>query len=78
MYFDSFSAFIDMGGHGFYVWIAYASFVLIFVWNLVTIKLRRRKVVESARRYWLRADAKSQKVSVEPKKVEPQKDSAEI
>ena len=59
MYFDSFAAFIDMGGHGFYVWIAYAAFVLIFVWNLLTIKLRRRKVLESARRYWRRAAAKA-------------------
>lgn len=30
MQFDSFSAFIDMGGYGFFVWLSYGSALLLF------------------------------------------------
>lgn len=34
MYFDSFSALIEMDGHGRYVWMAYGIFVLVLAFNL--------------------------------------------
>ena len=39
MMFDSFSAFIDMGGYGFYVWLSYGvsvALLLILIWSSVT------------------------------------------
>lgn len=39
MRFDSFSAFIDMGGYGFYVWLSYgvaAALLLILVLSSIT------------------------------------------
>ena len=39
MQFDSFSAFIDMGGYGFYVWLSYgvtAALLLILILSSVT------------------------------------------
>jgi len=50
--FDSFSEFIAMGGHGFYVWLSYAiALVLIFI-NLVSPVMRRKKLfAELVRRF---------------------------
>ncbi len=31
MYFQSFKEFIDMGGHGFYVWLSYAVVLLALI-----------------------------------------------
>lgn len=61
MYFDSFSEFLAMGGHGLFVWLAYAAFLLVVTWNLLAPKIRRRQVVESVKRYWRREDAKKTK-----------------
>ena len=39
MQFDSFSAFIDMGGYGFYVWLSYGvatALLLILIFSSVT------------------------------------------
>lgn len=39
MRFDSFSAFIDMGGYGFYVWLSYgvaAALLLILIFGSIT------------------------------------------
>ena len=57
MYFDSFADLIAMDGHGVFVWLAYASFLLIIVWNLLAPKFRRKQVLESAKRYWHRVEA---------------------
>ncbi len=50
MYFDSFSEFLAMGGHGLYVWIAYGLTAVIFIFNLITpIFKRKRLIVEQTR-----------------------------
>ena len=50
-----------MGGHGAFVWMAYACFLMVIIWNFVSPAIRRRQVLESARRYWRRVDAESQR-----------------
>lgn len=45
MSFDSFSAFLAMGGHGLYVWLSYAIAIVLFVINLVSPILRRKQLV---------------------------------
>jgi heme exporter protein D len=48
--FADFAEFIAMGGHGFYVWVAYGVALLVFTFNvLVPTFKRRRFVIEHAR-----------------------------
>lgn len=58
MNFDSFSDFIAMGGHGFYVWLSYAIALLIVVINIVSPVLLKRKVFSDLARR-LRREKKS-------------------
>lgn len=46
MYFDSFSAFLQMGTHGPYVWSAYGIFALLVGANL-WLAHRRERVVKT-------------------------------
>jgi heme exporter protein D len=43
--FESFSDFIAMGGHGFYVWLSYAIALVIVVINIVSPVMQKRKVL---------------------------------
>jgi heme exporter protein D len=51
MYFDTFADFIAMGNHGLYVWMAYAFFLLVMCWNIIVLRLERRKVQKQAQTY---------------------------
>jgi len=51
MYFDSFSAFIDMGGHGLYVWLCYGIATCVLLFNIVSPLLKTQHFfTEQARR----------------------------
>ncbi|WP_421866662.1 heme exporter protein CcmD [Motiliproteus sp.] len=50
MFFDSFSDFLAMGGHGFYVWLAYGIAVAIIVYNVVSPLLRKKQFIEQHKR----------------------------
>ncbi|WP_447747509.1 heme exporter protein CcmD [Pseudomonas nicosulfuronedens] len=51
MSFESFSDFLAMGHHGFYVWSAYAICLAVLAINVVSpIVARRRYLQEEARR----------------------------
>ena len=50
MNFDSFSAFIEMGGYGLYVWSAYAITFVVFVYNISRPILMRKQVVREQKR----------------------------
>ncbi|WP_426416783.1 heme exporter protein CcmD [Aestuariirhabdus sp. LZHN29] len=57
MYFDSFASFIEMGGHGPYVWACYAIAVLVVVFNVWSpLRIRKNFIVDMKRR--LRREAK--------------------
>lgn len=45
MSFDSFSAFLNMGGHGFYVWSAYALTVIVLAYNIVRPIFMRKNII---------------------------------
>lgn len=51
MYFDSFSAFLQMGTHGVYVWSAYGISILLVAGNLWLAYRGERKVREDLRRF---------------------------
>ncbi len=45
MMFHSLSEFFAMGGHGFYVWLAYGATVLVLGYNLVQPILKRKSIM---------------------------------
>lgn len=58
MSFESFSEFIAMGGHGLYVWLSYAIALAVFVINIVSPVLQKKKVFSDLSRR-LRREKKS-------------------
>jgi len=49
--FESFDAFIDMGGHGLYVWLSYAIALVVIAINIVNPLIQKRHIIsEQARR----------------------------
>lgn len=42
MYFDSFSDFVAMGGHGLYVWLCYAIAITIISFNIISPLLKSK------------------------------------
>ncbi|MDT8407679.1 MAG: heme exporter protein CcmD [Methylococcales bacterium] len=57
--FDSLTDFFAMGGHGLYVWLSYAIAMLVFVYNMVASRVKRRVFFKQARRR-LRRDLNKQ------------------
>ena len=49
MSFDSFAAFLAMGGHGLYVWLSYGAFVLVVAANVAGVRLARKRYFRLAR-----------------------------
>jgi len=49
MSFHSFGDFIAMGGHGLYVWLAFASTLIVIGANVVSVRRERRRFFAEAR-----------------------------
>lgn len=49
-YFEDFSAFIAMGGHGPYVWSSYGVTLVVLAWLLVRPLGRKRQLLNQLRR----------------------------
>ena len=45
MHFDSFSAFLELGGYGFFVWLSYGVSLLVVVAFIIYIKLDKRQLI---------------------------------
>ncbi len=52
MAFDSFSAFIAMGGHGPYVWVCYGVFFVLLSAVMIWSVQRQKAVIEACRRVY--------------------------
>ncbi len=50
MYFDSWSGFLAMEGHGLYVWSAYAIALAVIAYNLIAPLMAKRRVIVQVRR----------------------------
>jgi heme exporter protein D len=50
MFFDSFSSFIQMGTHGFYVWLSYGIFTVIVAANFISPMITRKKLIKDIER----------------------------
>ena len=51
MNFDNFSAFIEMGGYGLYVWSAYSITLVVFLYNITRPILMRKQVIREQKRH---------------------------
>ena len=47
--FDDWQAFIAMGGHGLYVWMAYSAAVALLIANLTGLRAERRRTLRQLR-----------------------------
>lgn len=71
--FDSFSAFIAMGGHGPYIWLSYLATVLVLLWLVVTPLLRTNRLMSALKRQQTlqhRESGKYQDISPGPRSEE--------
>lgn len=71
MQFDSFSAFLDMGGYGFYVWLSYgvsitALAILVFSSLSSHKKVKKHIMQRQKREEKLRQAAQQQKLQAQP------------
>ena len=63
MQFDSIAEFIAMGGHGFYVWLAYGLTAAIILFNVMAPVIARRKLIKEQSQRLRRERARSAKKS---------------
>ena len=50
MYFDSWSDFFAMGGHGPYVWSAYGIAFVVIIWNLLAPVITHKRAIARIQR----------------------------
>ena len=65
MSFHSLSAFIDMGGHGQYVWSAYGVALVIIVFNFVRPVILKKRNLDRLRRQVVSEEAREQRELVQ-------------
>jgi len=58
--FASMADFLSMGGHGFYVWLAYGAGLLVFLFLLLEPVVRRRRLREQLRAFYRREQVDAQ------------------
>ncbi len=75
MYFDSFAAFLDMGGHGFYVWTCYALTLLLLMLNVLLPLFKKKHILNEQRRRLRREH--SQKAQLQKAQLQKQQMQAE-
>lgn len=56
LYFESFSDFIAMGGHGFYVWLCYAIVAVALVGQYVIAKRSESQAKQTLKRFYARQE----------------------
>ncbi|MEJ2043212.1 MAG: heme exporter protein CcmD [Reinekea sp.] len=50
MAFESVADFLAMGGHGLYVWLSYGIAGAVFIYNLFSPRLMRRRLIQDMKR----------------------------
>lgn len=64
-HFESFAEFIQMGKHGYYVWLSYGISLLVIIYNILSVYLDERWYFKDAKRRLKRQDReKSEKKAV--------------
>lgn len=60
MYFHNFKDFIEMGGHGFYVWLSYAVVLVALVAYFIYSKQAAKSYQKELVKFYKRMDARNQ------------------
>ena len=60
MYFHSFKEFIEMGGHGFYVWLSYAVVLVALVAYFIYSKQAAKSYQKDLVKFYNRMDTRNQ------------------
>lgn len=60
--FESINDFIQMGGHGYYVWSAYLISLIALTWLVVSPLIRRKKFMKEIARQQQREHARQQSI----------------
>ncbi len=60
MYFETFEAFIEMGGHGFYIWLCYALVSISLIGYYFISARATTKTKQELKRFYARLDAQNQ------------------
>jgi heme exporter protein D len=64
-HFESFSEFIQMGKHGYYVWLSYGIGLLVIIYNVLSVYLEEQLYFKDAKRRLKRQEREqSEKKSV--------------
>lgn len=63
MQFDSLQAFFQMGGHGLYIWSAYAITTIVLVANLLWPLVARKRMLKQAQRHAARQANQQKRMS---------------
>lgn len=57
MYFETFNDFLEMGKHGFYVWLAYGISFAILIGNILNARWRKKQIIKEIARKQRRSAA---------------------
>ena len=61
MSFNTFSEFVQMGGHGFFVWTAYGITLVVLSYNIINPMVMNRRFVRSQKQNLRREQARKEK-----------------
>jgi len=61
MSFNTFSEFVQMGGHGFFVWTAYGITLVVLSYNIINPMVMNRRFVRSQKQNLRREQARQEK-----------------
>ena len=60
MYFETFEAFLEMGGHGFYIWLCYAIVSIALIGYYFISAKSTAKVKQELKRFYARVESQNQ------------------
>ena len=63
MSFDSFSEFLNMGGHGLYVWLCYGIGLLVFLIAYVQPLMQRKSILRELSQIYRRTELKNKQTA---------------
>lgn len=70
LYFDSWSAFFNMGGHAFYVWLAYIVSIIVIIGLVIQSKAEKRQILRAVQQ----ENARQQRIQAQKQRMKEQEE----
>ncbi|AWX13158.1 heme exporter protein CcmD [Mergibacter septicus] len=70
LYFDSWSAFFNMGGHAFYVWFSYILSILVIIGLVIQSKREKQQILHSVEQ----ENARQQRIQAQKQRLKQQEE----